>query len=356
MLKIGILFEDKAFANELLEMLSKVLFQYTEWEKECYHTCNEVLYEIETGKYNCNLLFMDIVYQSGSGLEIAEQIRKQHVDTDIIFITDSQEHVFECYRYHTFAYLLKPLKETEVELEIKRYLEEMQLNEKCLNITVWGNVIRIPLNSILYIESNYRKLVVHTTNNDYEYYEKMKTLEDLLKNDGFVRCHQSYLVPRNKISAYSGRILLIGDIQIPISRKYMECLKEQLPPEDRTTITEEKNCYLTSSLAQNQNNMGALVCIKGAYLGSIVRIMPEQKILIGRDETLADMIVNLPLVSRTHCAIIYHAERKEYEIVDFSSNGTFVNGDKRLVQDESYLLKEGSTISFGDRQTIYKLG
>ena len=68
------------------------------------------------------------------------------------------------------------------------------------------------------------------------------------------------------------------------------------------------------------------------------------------------MIVNLPLVSRTHCAVTYHADRKEYEIVDFSSNGTFINRDLRLVKDEKYCLKPGTEICFGDKNTIYKLG
>ena len=68
------------------------------------------------------------------------------------------------------------------------------------------------------------------------------------------------------------------------------------------------------------------------------------------------MVVNLPEVSRLHCAIIYHEVAESYEVVDFSTNGTYVNTDKRLIQDETYLLKPGTTISFGDRNTVYKLG
>lgn len=356
MLKVGICDEDQTFIDELKEQISKILFQHTEWKIEEFHSSNEVIYQIESGEYDCNLLIMDIYYKSGSGLDVAELINLKKVDTDIMFISSSKEHVFECYRYHTFAYLLKPLNEKEFEMEMRRYVDEIRLNTKCLCITVWGDIIRIPLDSILYIESNYRKLVVHTKQRDYEYYEKMNTLEELLKEDGFVRCHQSYLVPWGKVSMYNGRTLQIDDVRIPISRKYMEELKGQFPLEEHTQVMKEKNCYLTTSLSQNLEQMGALVCIKGSYLGSIVRIMPEQKILIGRDESLADMIINLPLVSRTHCAIVYHAQTREYEIVDFSSNGTFVNGDKRLVQNETYLLKKGTTISFGDRGTIYKLG
>lgn len=68
-----------------------------------------------------------------------------------------------------------------------------------------------------------------------------------------------------------------------------------------------------------------------------------------------DMIINLPFVSRIHCTILYHCDTMEYEIVDLSNNGTFVNGNKRLLRDEIYLLKLGNEICFGDKETIYKV-
>ena len=45
----------------------------------------------------------------------------------------------------------------------------------------------------------------------------------------------------------------------------------------------------------------------------------------------------------------------EYEIVDFSNNGTYVNRDKRLLKEETYLLKSGSELCFGDKETVYRL-
>lgn len=92
------------------------------------------------------------------------------------------------------------------------------------------------------------------------------------------------------------------------------------------------------------------------YIGNIVRVVPEQMIMIGRDGKSADMVVNLPLVSRKHCTIIYHEKSNCYEVMDMSSNGTFVDGDKRLNRRDTYALKPGTTISFGDKNTVYKLG
>lgn len=356
MIRIGICDEDQNFINNLVEILSGIFFQYGDWETEVFYSGKDVLSQIEKGTFDCDLLLMDIGSKDDSGLLVAKKVNEKRIDTDIIFIASSEEYVFECYRYHTFAYLLKPLKQQEFEFELKRYINEMNVTSKCLHITQWGNEIPIPLRKITYIESNYRKVIVHTSTEDYEYYAKLNDLEKVLHEDGFIRCHQSYLVAKDKITNQIGNEIMLGDsITLPVSRRYMDNIREQVFDEIAAT-QDSQSCYVTKSLSQNREKTGALVCIKGAYVGGIVRIRPEQKILIGRDGNVADMVVNLPEVSRLHCAIIYHEATESYEVVDFSTNGTYVNTDKRLIQDETYLLKSGTTISFGDRNTVYKLG
>jgi DNA-binding LytR/AlgR family response regulator len=375
MLKIGICDMDADFVKNLVEMLNDILYQYAEWEARIFSDSEEVVQAIDEGSFQCNLLFMDIFQKKQTGVSVAEYIDEKHVDTDIIFVTTSKDYVFECYRHHTFAYLLKPLQEYDISKEIKRYLSEMEVTPKCLTVSNRKNVTRIPLDNILFIESNYRTVIVHTQNQAYEYYEKLDQLEKVLGKDGFIRCHQSYLVNVDMITAFDGKVLQVGKFAVSVSRKYKESVKKAL---DLAGISITKNVvqqvesrgnrrrdgayrkyeqyYLTSGVFQNNDTEGALVCVQGAYIGNIVRIVPEQVICIGRDGTTADMIVNLPLVSRKHCTIIYHEQDHSYEVKDCSTNGTFVDGDERLTKGDTYLLKAGATLSFGDKNTIYKLG
>lgn len=372
MLKIGIYDMDSAVVQNLLGMLKEVLYQYADWEVQVFDDADRLIRAIDEEEFDCNLLFMDIFQKGDTGVQIVQYVEQRHVDTDIIFITASEEHVFECYRNHTFAYLLKPLKAIDINKEVQRYLKEIQVNPKCLNISNRGNITRIPLDTILYIESKYRKIIVHTMTEKYEYYEKLDVLEEVLKSDGFVRCHQSYLVSINRISMYKDAVLKVGEYAVPISRKYKKAVRESLSmheaacmdssrmhsdgKEQKNRAKRYENCYLTSGLFQNNDTKGALVCVQGAYIGNIVRIVPEQSIIIGRDGTSADMVVNLPLVSRQHCTIIYHEKEDNYEVVDYSTNGTFVDGSFRMKCGDIYLLKPGATLSFGDKNTIYRLG
>lgn len=377
MLKIGICDMDTVFVEKLLDMLKNILYRYTDWETQIFQDDEEVMAAISNHTFDCNLLFMDIYQKNQSNMSVAQMVEARHVDTDIIYVTTSTEHVFECYKQHTFAYLLKPLREKDIAQEVKRYISEIQMNPKCLNISSRGETIRIPIDTILYVESNYRKIIVHTKNQDYEYYEKLDVLEQVLALDGFVRCHQSYLVAMDKISAYDGNVIQIGATAIPISRKYKTDIKLALASaeiagtDDSVLESHAKTrksvvcadgdngvsaCYVTTGLFHNNDTKGALVCVKGAYLGKIVRFVPEQTIMIGRDGTSADMIVNLPLVSRKHCSIIYHEQDNTYEVRDCSANGTFVGNGERLQRGDTYLLKPGASLAFGDMSVIYRLG
>lgn len=364
MITIGICDDDPQFVDYLYHILHEIMMPISDWKSRIYNSGSEVLAAISNEDFDCDLLFTDIFMENGTGLELAKYIFEHGIDTDLIFISNSKEYVFECYQYHTFAYLLKPLSKADVGAEIRRYMEEMSSNSKCLNISIRGINHRIPLNTIIYIESNRRKVTIHTKSNDYDYYEKLDVLEELLKGDGFIRCHQSYLIPIDRITSFHTTGLTLDGISRPISvsRRYQNDIKQLFDSSmensylSEVSATKEPDCYLTSSLNCNQTNTGAFICVEGAYVGAIIRIKPEQRIIIGRDGEVADFIVNLPLVSRVHCEVIYHEENHEYEIIDFSSNGTFVNGNKRLIQNESYLLKPGTELCFGDKTTIYKLG
>lgn len=366
MITIGICDDDQQFIDQLYKILHDIMLPISDWKARIYHSGFEVLKAIADNNFDCDLLFTDIFMENGDGLTIARYICDQKIDTDLIFVSNSKEYVFECYHYHAFAYLLKPLSVTDVGTEIIRYMEEISLNNKCLNLSICKKTYKIPIDTILFIESNRRTVIIHTKKEHYKYYEKLSEIEHTLCKDGFIRCHQSYLIPYRRITSYgdNNTVMLEGvPNPIPVSRRYQPAMKALLerqgePPATAicTNVHKKADCYLTSSLQCNQPVTGALICTKGTYIGAIIRIKPEQRILIGRDGSLADMIVNLPLVSRLHCEIIYHAKEQEYEIMDLSSNGTFVNGDKRLIRNETYLLKPGTELCFGDRKTIYRLG
>lgn len=352
MITIGIYDNDPIFSDELRNIINRAMFPTSDCDVHMYYSSKELVQEIDSGTFDCQLLFMDILNDEGTGLQTAQYISEHTSNTDLIFVTSSEEYVYECYHYHAFAYILKPISEADISRELQRYFHNLNASPRYLTISYQGITHSIPISTISYIESNRRKLTIHTQQGSYHCYRKLNDIAEVLKDDGFIRCHQSYLLALDKITDYSSNHVYIQDTKLPISNRYQAELRNYF---SQSAATQEQ-IEPSTSLRQSQNEYGAVICIKGAYLGSIIRIKPEQKIMIGRDGTEADMIINLPYVSRNHCTLLYHHDTMEYEIVDFSANGTYVNGDKRLLKNETYLLKPGSELSFGEKGTLYKLG
>ena len=351
MITIGICDDDSKASNKLYNIIENIMFSIGEWKYIIFHSSEEIIHEIDAGVFNCRLVFMDIMMDDGKGLYTAQYISNHCPETNLIFVTASSEHVYECYHYRAFAYLLKPVSEQDIRKELLRYLNNIWSLDRYLTISFQGTTTRIPFSSILYIESSLRKIIVHTINDDYCCYQKLDDIANNLKNGGFIRCHQSYLISIDKITSYTNSYINIQDIRIPISSRYQAECKKLL---DKYFNVENKN--ISASPAMCHENYGALICTKGAYLGSIIRFHPEQKILVGRDGQAVDIVINLSLVSRNHCSILYRYDKMEYEIMDYSNNGTFVNSNNRLLPYETYILKPGCEICFGDKENIYRLG
>ncbi len=353
MIKIGICDDDLVFIDNLHDMINRIIFSVDDWESHVFRSKEEIIQAIDREEFDCQLLFMDIMMQNGMGMEVAQYLCAKNVPVDIIFITASGEHVFDCYRYGAFAYLLKPVSETEISRELGKYFNDMKYSPEYLSISFNGITHRIPVSSIYYIESSRRKLKIYTRQGNYVCYQKLNDIARELDSRSFVRCHQSYLVAVEMVTEYTARHLYVNNVAVPVSDRYRRIVAESFAA--RLSGRSERFLPHRENLQQLYRSYGALVCVKGDYLGTIVRIKPELEIVIGRDGEKADFVVNLPFVSRYHCILIYHSRTMEYEVTDYSANGTFVGG-RRLLPGETYLLKEGSELSFGSKDTVFKLG
>lgn len=245
-----------------------------------------------------------------------------------------------------------------------------------LHITIQGMPYTIPLKDILYFESNLRKIIIYTTSKNFEYYEKLDTLEQLLHTKGFIRCHQSYLVAVAYVTSYSDTNLAIAGKTIPISRSRLEYIRHILQDINveycQTPVKESKrtrntslssaatlpsdNTYLSTDENEGNTTQGVITCIEGVYKDATLWLQPDKPVIIGRTIHSADVVINLPMVSRVHCEITYHKDSHIYEIIDYSANGTYINREFRLVPKVPYMLNPGTVVSFGDQTTLYELG
>lgn len=151
---------------------------------------------------NFDILLLDIGMKDMSGIEAAKRIKESY-DPVIIFITALKEYVFDAFDVGAFHYLLKPIDENKLKEVFEKAVQE-KLSEEVrepLVIRIGSTFHKVLIETIQYAENRGRKIVLHTSNGELEYYGRMGDLEQRLVGD-FYRCHRGYLVNLKEIMSY----------------------------------------------------------------------------------------------------------------------------------------------------------
>lgn len=229
MIQVGICDDNQVHRGRIYELVSRVIFKYEEAEFLYFESGEAVVNAIEADKFGCDLLLLDIHMPNRNGLETAQYIRENQVDVDIIFITVSADHVFDGYTYQAFSYLLKPLDSLRLADEIGRYIMQRNSCSHCLHVSVNGRNKQIFLDKVYYFTMIGHKVqIVQKGKEEVSFYAKLSDVEQKLADFGFIRCHQSYLVNCRYIQSHSRSELVVAGEPVPISRRYIEPVRDAL--------------------------------------------------------------------------------------------------------------------------------
>lgn len=172
-------------------------------------------------KANFDMILLDITMKKCDGMTAAKIIRSVDSKVMIVFVTSSAEYVFTGYEVRAFRYILKPELLHGFTGVFKECLDELtRSNEQRFTFQKASETVSIPLRDILYFESDKRIITIRTLNEEYSFYGKLDNIEEQLRKQDFVRCHQSFLVNAKKISSVrmSDLTLTTGKI-IPVSKR-----------------------------------------------------------------------------------------------------------------------------------------
>ena len=79
---------------------------------------------------------------------------------------------------------------------------------------------------------------------------------------------------------------------------------------------------------------GSLVGIAGMYAGAVITLQPGEILKLGRDNSNDLIFDQADRISRNHCQIRYIAETGCFQILDYSSNGCFVDGREECMESK----------------------
>lgn len=184
-----------------------------------------------------DLVFVDIQMPDLTGIEFVRSLENA---PKIIFTTAYEKYALEGFKLNAIDYLLKPFSYEEflkaagkarkqLELETSSQLS-IEANNQFLFLKSEYKIRRINFNDILYIEGLKDYIKVYTTSEDKPVLSlnSIKSLEQKLPEDRFMRVHRSFIVNLDRIETIERSRIIFGKTYIPVSDQYKDKFQEFL--------------------------------------------------------------------------------------------------------------------------------
>ena len=185
-----------------------------------------------------DLIITDVEMPTLTGLEFLGSLRRRPCS---IIVSEQERYAVDAFNLEASDYLLKPFSFERFLKAVNKVREQIRLhglihaplqveNQERNFIFLKSDykTIRVLLDDILFIEGLKDYVKLHTTDKPILSLLSLRTLEQGLPAERFVRVHRSYIVALNKIDIIEKSRIRIGQHSITISEMYRDAFLKKI--------------------------------------------------------------------------------------------------------------------------------
>jgi two-component system, LytTR family, response regulator len=188
-------------------------------------------------KNEVDIIFLDMQMPELTGIQVLKIIGTGY---KVIFTTAYTDYALDGYEYNITDYLLKPISferftkaiekinQNTVSWDTKHGNHGMKSEDDFIFIKSDSKMIKINLANILFIEGLKDYLSIQTNTEKLITLQNLKTFEQHLNPQQFMRVHKSYIVALNKIDSIERSRIFIGTHVIPIGDTYRDAFLKRI--------------------------------------------------------------------------------------------------------------------------------
>lgn len=215
--------DDETLAQDVIESYIKE-FPLIELVRKCTNAIEAL--EALQQEDNIQLLFLDIKMPGLSGINMLKSIPQPPC---IIFTTAYPQHAVEGFELNAVDYLVKPFSFERFLLAVNKVRHKIELENRSVvaqgyfTVKADKRIHKLNFEDVSYFNSigDYLKIflkngkVIITS-------ETLKSIEESLPSNLFLRIHKSYIVAVRSILYIEGNQLVIEGASLPIGLKYKD--------------------------------------------------------------------------------------------------------------------------------------
>ena len=180
---------DSAYVRSLLDFWAKE--RKISIQAETFPSSEAFLFRYAEDK-TFDFLLLDIEMGSMDGVTLAKRVRREDQALQIIFITGYSDYLADGYDVSALHYLLKPVNQEKLSSVLDKGIEKLRQRGRLQNLELSGELVRIPLCEIRYLEVRQNYVTVHGKK-DYTMKRPLRDFEKEL-DTSFHRVGRSIIV------------------------------------------------------------------------------------------------------------------------------------------------------------------
>jgi DNA-binding LytR/AlgR family response regulator len=194
-----------------------------------------------------DLILLDVEMPEMSGLELVESLTNPPA---IVMVTGHDEYAVDAFDADVVDYLVKPVRYARFLKAIERVAARLEgqrpshapveaedasgssrlaaASAEHVFLKDGRRLIRVPLHNIQWIKAQGDYMLVQAGTDRYMINSTMKTLQEKLPADQFVRVHRSHIVRIDQIKDIEDTTLIIDGTMLPIGPSYQDDLIDRI--------------------------------------------------------------------------------------------------------------------------------
>lgn len=182
------------------------------------------------GHMDFDLIFLDIDMPGMDGIAFGESLRAMGCASDIIYVSNMEEKVYEIFRVHPWSFIRKSRFSEEITGVMTEYLASRRSSLTPLLLTgTDGSTLAEDPRTIVYVEAvgKNQRLYSSEKKDFFLVHSTLHELEQSLLPHGFIRVHKGFLVNYRFIGKITSRsVLLDSGESIPLGRDRVKAVRE----------------------------------------------------------------------------------------------------------------------------------
>ena len=181
---------------------------------------------------NYRLVFLDIDMPEINGLEVGKHLKQFNPQTDIIYLSQREDLVFDTLKLHPFGFIRKSKIIQDFASVLELFVNtalNTNLENKKITFSTKTETVSADIDTIMYIEGNRNYQTFYLKDgSSFNARVLMGDLESKLNEHGFIRFHKGYLVNYLFIRQIgTNEVSLTNNKTLPMSNKRKDEIMEK---------------------------------------------------------------------------------------------------------------------------------